>query len=635
MTDRLAELGALQYAVENLSTAGTNPNRLGLAGYIHAAYTDYQTWAAANPGVNPNRLSARGRLYGYFYDNASNPDAVIEALFANSEQGAWYDPSDLSSMFQDSAGTTPVTAAGQNVLRINDKSGNGNDIIFTGGIPLAQNPLGIYYLQGNGFYGSTASAVNLSSFNKISIICGSKAGTVGQSIFKFGSISSDAGSFDLGTITDKKPLLYWRGSTGFAAKYYGNDIQNELVVSTQIDLTGTNQATECPVFLINGNDVSTVTVNNDGGSGPLGNFVFGLFYGYSPIFQGRFYGLVAVTGLLDAATNLSAETWMAQKTGIDITQNPLYYEIVPTSFTDSLAPIDKTTYYETSPFAQVVFDTTATEIEVIAECNIASLFLDAAEIGVYVDGVFNSGIQQGGDGVNANRFTLSAGSKRVSIVNGAQSQLSPIKGTFVNMIHANAAMTQVFPTVTDRIYIYGDSIAVGANSVYSQQNAWSMQLRRYRGTDSTMVDAQGYRALSTDASDGTARTAFVAKVVSANPAKLWMAIGTNDYGIPTTNAADFGSDYAALLDALHTALPSMVIYCQTPIVRTSEVANSFGNTLGDYRSQISTAVSTRTAYCTLVDGTSLVTTSDLHDGVHPTDAGHGIYYAAVKTVLGI
>ena len=121
MTDRLAELGALQYAVENLSTAGTNPNRLGLAGYIHAAYTDYQTWAAANPGVNPNRLSARGRLYGYFYDNG-DPDAVIKALFANSEVGAWYDPSDLTTMFQDRAGTTPVTADGQTVGLILDKS---------------------------------------------------------------------------------------------------------------------------------------------------------------------------------------------------------------------------------------------------------------------------------------------------------------------------------------------------------------------------------------------------------------------------------------------------------------------------------------------------------------------------------
>lgn len=47
------------------------------------------------------------------------------SLFAASEPGAWYDPSDLTTLFQDSAGTTPVTAAGQPVGRIKDKSGNG------------------------------------------------------------------------------------------------------------------------------------------------------------------------------------------------------------------------------------------------------------------------------------------------------------------------------------------------------------------------------------------------------------------------------------------------------------------------------------------------------------------------------
>jgi hypothetical protein len=53
---------------------------------------------------------------------AADPDAVIEALFANSELGAWYDPSDLTTMFQDRAGTTPVTADGQPVGLILDKS---------------------------------------------------------------------------------------------------------------------------------------------------------------------------------------------------------------------------------------------------------------------------------------------------------------------------------------------------------------------------------------------------------------------------------------------------------------------------------------------------------------------------------
>src|SRR5690554_962627 len=48
------------------------------------------------------------------------------SLFSNGEQGAWYDPSDLTTLYQDSAGTTPVTADGDPVGRMLDKSGNGN-----------------------------------------------------------------------------------------------------------------------------------------------------------------------------------------------------------------------------------------------------------------------------------------------------------------------------------------------------------------------------------------------------------------------------------------------------------------------------------------------------------------------------
>lgn len=43
-------------------------------------------------------------------------------LFAAGEQGAWYDPSDYSTLFQDSTGTTPVTAVEQAVGLILDKS---------------------------------------------------------------------------------------------------------------------------------------------------------------------------------------------------------------------------------------------------------------------------------------------------------------------------------------------------------------------------------------------------------------------------------------------------------------------------------------------------------------------------------
>ena len=53
-------------------------------------------------------------------------ETVMKKPFANGDQGFFYDPSDLSTMFQDAAGTIPVTAAGQPIGLIRDKSGRNN-----------------------------------------------------------------------------------------------------------------------------------------------------------------------------------------------------------------------------------------------------------------------------------------------------------------------------------------------------------------------------------------------------------------------------------------------------------------------------------------------------------------------------
>ena len=49
----------------------------------------------------------------------------LDTFWDGGKLGAWYDPSDLSTMWQDTAATTPVTTAGQLVARIDDKSPNG------------------------------------------------------------------------------------------------------------------------------------------------------------------------------------------------------------------------------------------------------------------------------------------------------------------------------------------------------------------------------------------------------------------------------------------------------------------------------------------------------------------------------
>ena len=88
------------------------------------------------PGLYTGATGLWGGFPGLLFGSASlstPPGLLADAagfspasLFAAGEQGVWYDPSDFSTMFQDSAGTTPVTAVEQPLGRILDKSGNNN-----------------------------------------------------------------------------------------------------------------------------------------------------------------------------------------------------------------------------------------------------------------------------------------------------------------------------------------------------------------------------------------------------------------------------------------------------------------------------------------------------------------------------
>ena len=76
-------------------------------------------------GFSPASLFAGGQQ-GLWLEVVQSGEFSPASLFAGGTDGAWFDPSDLSTLFQDSAGTTPVTASGQPVGKMLDKSGNGN-----------------------------------------------------------------------------------------------------------------------------------------------------------------------------------------------------------------------------------------------------------------------------------------------------------------------------------------------------------------------------------------------------------------------------------------------------------------------------------------------------------------------------
>lgn len=101
------------------------------------------------------------------------------SLFRANEQGVWYDPSDLTTLFQDAAGTTPVTAVEQPVGLMLDKSKGlvlGSELVTNGdfsngttGWTIDQSKVNVSVLNGQGVFKWVASA-NIIEFPKQKIL---------------------------------------------------------------------------------------------------------------------------------------------------------------------------------------------------------------------------------------------------------------------------------------------------------------------------------------------------------------------------------------------------------------------------------------------------------------------------------
>jgi hypothetical protein len=104
--------------------------------------------------------------------NRGGLEAVVRSLFAQGEQGVWYDPGDLSTLFQDAGATTRVTATGQTVALARDKSGRGNHLTLSN-CTLQQDAAGFRYLSFNGTdTGGVTSSINLTGTDKLTVFAG-------------------------------------------------------------------------------------------------------------------------------------------------------------------------------------------------------------------------------------------------------------------------------------------------------------------------------------------------------------------------------------------------------------------------------------------------------------------------------
>lgn len=268
-------------------------------------------------------------------------------------------------------------------------------------------------------------------------------------------------------------------------------------------------------------------------------------------------------------------------------------------------------------------------------CNIYSSsyvsYPQYAHIAVFVNGAYYDKISATSNAVEqVKELILPDGLKTVELFSGAPTKPSTtLLYTHIRSVSSRTNLTKTQPiSHTRKIVFIGDSITVGANADVPSVQGYVGLIRTENQDKNIITEGYGYASLKDyDTAD------LITRLQSNGVNEVYIALGTNDYALNKwTNIADFQTYYGQLLAAVNTALPSCQIYAQTPLSRTTETANSNGQTCGDFRTAIANACNGK-AYVELVDGTTLLTTADLADGVHPTIAGHSILANNIKAIV--
>jgi hypothetical protein len=223
---------------------------------------------------------------------------------------AWYDPSDLSTLFKDTAGTTPVTADGDSVARMNDKSGNGNHVIqatgasqpiyhtsggkswltFDGTNDVLQTSAAISVTDGSGQHTAFA-AVQPTTLTGSPIILSAQDGT-NPSTSQFLRING----------SNAETIAFNTSGTAFT------DVGVAVTATSNMVLSEKTTTTTTEVFVGGtGNGSTAVTGTAQSGSSRLA--VGGLDAVAQQPWNGRFYGGSIYKGVLGAGDLSSANTY--------------------------------------------------------------------------------------------------------------------------------------------------------------------------------------------------------------------------------------------------------------------------------------------------------------------------------------
>lgn len=232
-------------------------------------------------------------------------EIVMKKLFANGEQGFWYDPSDMGTMYQDAAGTVPVTAVGQPVGLIRDKSGRNNHAFQTNSASrpiLRKNAVtGANYLE----FDAVDDRLTTNSFP-----------SMGEATTLFvGSLSSRAGT---AAVVGRAVAGYlYQTTTQVVVQSVNNDVR--VAVSGNAVITAKYAASGTGVTLTVNGVKSTNQLTAERGYRSPNPLTIGAFdSGGAVPLSGRIYALIGVSKEVSDSEAITIEKEIAKRVGVTL-----------------------------------------------------------------------------------------------------------------------------------------------------------------------------------------------------------------------------------------------------------------------------------------------------------------------------
>lgn len=248
-------------------------------------------------------------------------------FFTGGVPGLVYDLSDISTLFQDAAGTTPVTAIGDPVGRILDKSGNGNHATQSsaGARPLLQQTNGLYHLTFDGSDDSMATGnIDLTTTSKMEVFAGLRklSDAASSVVVGHGADFATVGAWEFQANTSANATTALRGRSSSGSTAQAGFTRNVVAPATFVLAASVNYDAAAGAEF-SGRYNGSVQTQNVGptqqNTGTFGNNPLTIGSrqgGASQFFNGHLYGLIVFGAQATDWQIWAAEQWMAQRTGI-------------------------------------------------------------------------------------------------------------------------------------------------------------------------------------------------------------------------------------------------------------------------------------------------------------------------------